>query len=252
MGDPETTRGRTLLGRFKPRSHALACQHRLEGISAGKLDTDTTRRCEHRSLHLCRHAARTHARSRTGHEHAHQIIGARHTRDQLRPRVIWRSSIKTIDISEQNESISLNHLRNEGSEAIIVAEAQLSGGHRIILVQNRNDAEAEEARQRGTHVRVVVTAHDVVRGQQHLGGIEVMRLESSGPTRHQEPLPHRRRGLHARQVLRLRREAERIKPGSDRTRRHDDDLPVCPAPARNKARDRVDPVEIQTAIFSRQ
>ena len=252
MSDPEAARSRTLLGRLEPRSDALTRQHRLKGISAGKLNTDAAHRCQHCGLHLRRHAARTHARSRAGHEHAHEIVRAHHALDQLRTRVIRGCRVEAVDISQQDERVSLNHLRDESSKTIIVTETQLSSGHRVVLVENRNDAEAEETRQRGSHVRVVVAAHHVVRRQQYLGSIEVMCLESGRPPRHQEPLPHRSGGLHARQVLRLRRESEGIQARGDRARRHDDDLAVCTAPARNKARDRVDPVEIQPAVFSRQ
>ena len=98
----------------------------------------------------------------------------------------------------------------------------------------------------------MVAAHHIVRGQQNLGGIQVMRLEGGRPPRHEKPLAHRGSGLHARQVLRFRGEAERIKARCDRTRRHDDDLSVRPAPTRHEARNRVNTVQIQTAVLTRE
>ena len=77
--------------------------------------------------------------------------------------MIRRSSVETVHIRQQHEGVGLDHLRDERGEAIVVAKTQLSGGHRVVFVENRDDSEAEETRQRGAHVRVVVAAHHVVR-----------------------------------------------------------------------------------------
>ena len=252
MGDPQAARGRTLPRRLEPRTDVLARKHRLQSIRGCQLHADTAGGRQHGGLHLRRHAARAHARASAGHEHAHEVVRALNALDQLRARVVRRSRVEAVDVRQQHEGIGLDHLRDERGEAIVVAETQLAGGHRIVLVENRDDAEAEETRQRRAHVRVVVAAHHVVRGQQNLGGIEVMRLECGRPPRHQKPLAHRGSGLHARQVLRFRGEAERIKARRDRTRRHDDDLSVRPAPARHEARDRVDTVQVQAAVLARE
>ena len=60
MRNPQTTRGRTLLGRLKPRSHALADKHRRERVCTRKLHTDTAGARQHRGLHLRRHTASAH------------------------------------------------------------------------------------------------------------------------------------------------------------------------------------------------
>ena len=166
--------------------------------------------------------------------------------------MVRRSGVEAVHVSQQHEGVGLDHLGDERGKAIIVAETQLAGGHRVVFVENRDNAEAEESRQRGAHVRIVIAAHNVVRGQQHLGGIEVMRLEGGRPPRHQKPLAHRGSGLHARQVLRFRGEAKRIKARRDRARRHDDDLAVRPAPARHKARNRVNTIQIEAAVLARE
>ena len=85
--------------------------------------------------------------------------------------MVRRSGVEAVHIRQQHEGISLEHLRDERSEAIVISKTQLSGGHRVVFVENRDDSEAEEARQRGAHVRVVVAAHDVVRCQQDLRGV---------------------------------------------------------------------------------
>ena len=252
MGDPQAARGRTLLRGLKPRADTATRKHRLQRIRACQLHADAAGGRQHGGLHLRRHAARTYARASAGHEHAHKVVRTLDALDELRARVVRRSGVETVHVRQQREGVGLDHLRDERGEAIVISETQLAGGHRVVFVENRDDSEAEEARQRGAHVRVVVAAHDVVRGQQHLGGIQVMRLEGGRPPRHQKPLAHRGGSLHARQVLRFRGEAERIKARCDRARRDDDDLAVRPSPARDETRNRVDTVQIQAAVLARE
>ena len=166
--------------------------------------------------------------------------------------MIRRSRIQAVNVRQQHERVGLDHLGDERSKSIIVAETQLAGGHRVVLVEDWHDAEAEEPREGRAHVRVVVAAHHVVRGQQHLGGVEVMRLEGGGPPRHQESLAHRGGGLHARQVLRLGRKTERIQPRGDSARGDNHDLAVAPAPAGHEASDGVNTVQVQTAVLARE
>ena len=47
-----------------------------------------------------------------------------------------------------------------------------------------------------THIRVVVPTHDIVRCEQHLGNVMVVRLESRRPLSDQQSLPHRSAGLN--------------------------------------------------------
>ena len=203
MCDPQATRGWTLGRRFEPGADAAAFQDGSQVVCAGQLHADAAGRRQHRGLHLRRHAARANARTRAGHEHTHEVVRAGDAFDQLRTRMIRRSRIQAVNVRQQHEGIGLDHLGDERSKSIIVAETQLAGGHRVVLVEDWHDAEAEKPREGRAHVCVVVAAHHVVRGQQHLGGVEVMRLEGGGPPRHQESLAHRGGGLHARQVLRL-------------------------------------------------
>ena len=252
VGDPQAARRGPLLRGLEPRADVFARQDGFEGVRTGELNADAARGGQHRGLYLRRHTARAHARARAGHQHAHKVVGAFNALNQLRTGMVRRRGVEAVHVREQHEGVSLNHLGDERGEAIVVAEAQLSGRHRIVFVENRNDAEAEEARQRGAHVRVVVAAHDVVRGQQDLGGVEVMRLEGGRPARHEEALAHRGSGLHARQVLRLRGEAERIKSRCHGAGRHDNDLAVRSSPACNEASHRVDTVQVQTAIVAGQ
>ena len=165
MGDPQAARGRTLLGRLEPRTDVFTREHRLQSIRAGELHADAAGGRQHGGLHLRRHAARTYARASAGHEHAHEVVRALNPFNQLRARVVRRSRVEAVDVRQQHEGVGLDHLGDERGEAIVVAETQLSGGHRVVFVENRDDAEAEETRQRRAHVRVVVAAHHVVRGQ---------------------------------------------------------------------------------------
>ena len=87
-------------------------------------------------------------------------------------------------------------------EAVVVAEANLVGGHRVVLVHDRNHAEGQQAVQRRLSVAVVRAADNVVGGEQDLTDRTAVAGEGRCVPLHQQRLPHRRGGLQRGEVAR--------------------------------------------------
>ena len=145
--------------------------------------------------------------------------------------MIRRSGVEAVNVRQEEERISLDHLRDERRHPIVVAKAQLPSRHSIILVENRNDAEAEQAYERGSGIGVVVPAHHVLRREQNLSRIQVMRVKGRRPPGHEQALAHRGSSLNAGKVLRLGGKPQGIEARSNRSRGDDENLAVPPTPA---------------------
>ena len=163
-----------------------------------------------------------------------------------------RRGIQTIYIGQQDQRVGCNHLRHIRGQTVIVAKAKLASSDRIILVNNRNNATAEQAIKRRTHVRVVFATHDVFSGEQQLSDIKVVRLKCCRPASNQEPLPHRGSSLNACQIARTRIEAQRIQTRCNRTGRDNNDLFTRRLPLRDQARYGINTVQIQATIIAAQ
>ena len=59
-------------------------------------------------------------------------------------------------------------MRDERSDAIVVAVAELVAGERVVLVDDRDAPELDETQQRLAGVQVLAAIDEVVRHQQHL------------------------------------------------------------------------------------
>ena len=97
---------------------------------------------QHGGLHLRRHASGAHARARTGDEDAHEVVRSCDALDQLRARVVRGRRVQSVDVREEHQGVGLDHLGDQGGQAVVIAEAQLPGGHGVGLVEDRDDAEA--------------------------------------------------------------------------------------------------------------
>ena len=49
--------------------------------------------------------------------------------------------VEAVDVGEQDQRLGQRHDRDPGREPVIVAEADLAGGHRVVLVDHRHDAQ---------------------------------------------------------------------------------------------------------------
>ena len=71
-------------------------------------------------------------------------------------------------VGEQHEQVGVDEVGDERGEPVVVAEADLVVGHRVVLVDDRHDAELEQPHQRLPGVQVLLAVDEVERRQQHL------------------------------------------------------------------------------------
>ena len=87
---------------------------------------------------------------------------------KVAPGARRRSVVQAVDVGQQDQRLGLHDVRHERGQPVVVAEADLVGGHGVVLVDDRDDAEVEQAEQGALGVAVVAAADDVVGGDQHL------------------------------------------------------------------------------------
>ncbi len=137
--------------------------------------------------------------------------------------------IEPLDVGEQHEQVCVEQVRDQGGEPVVVADPDLVGGHGVVLVDHREDAELEQAVEGPLGVAVVRPTHHVVGGEQHLPDGDAVPGERLRVAVHQDALTDARCCLLGGQVARTSREPERHEPGRDGARGHQDDLvPGCP------------------------
>ena len=160
------------------------------------------------------------------------------------------AGVETVHIGEQDQQVGVHQRGHEGGDAVVVAEPDLLGGHRVVLVHDRDRAEVEQAAQRAVRVAVVRPPGHVVDGEEDLADGTAVPAERLGVRPHQQALSDARRRLLGGEVPRPGLEAQRRESGRDGARRDEDDL----APVRRRGRDsvdeRVDPVPVQPAARS--
>ena len=142
-----------------------------------------------------------------------------------------------LDIREDDQRIGRDQVADQRRELVVIAEPDLLGCDRVVLVDDRHAAVIEERAQREPRREEAPAIAEVVVGEQHLPDLDAVRTERVLPVLHQPRLPDRGRGLQARQLGRASRELEPRHAERDRTRRHDHDLDAALAEREHLVRD---------------
>ena len=127
-----------------------------------------------------------------------------------------------------------------------------SRGHRVVLVDDRDDPELEQAVQGPLGVAVVAAAHQVVRGQQHLADAEAVRAERLGVAGDEQSLPDAGCRLLGRQVLWALGEPQGGHAGRDRAGGDEQHLLAAAGTVSEGADQRRDADVVDRAVFRRQ
>ena len=151
-------------------------------------------------------------------------------RHPARPGPRRRAVVERVDVGQQHQPVGPHDVGDERGEAVVVAEADLVGGHRVVLVDDRHDAELEQPLERAARVGVVGAAGDVVGGEQHLAHGEPVGRERRLVRRHERALADARGGLLRGEVGRAPGQAQRADAGRDRTGGHEHHLATRAAP----------------------
>ena len=187
-------------------------------LGRGQYDGDARAGRDARCVQLRGHASGADARRtrRTGRDAVE--IGVRaHLGDQPCARAVRRPVVQAVDVGQQEQQVRVDEVRDKCREPVVVAEPDLGGGDRVVLVDDRDHAQLEQLAERLVRVAVVRATGDVVEGQQHLPGGEPVPRQLLGVAVHEQALADRRRGLLRGQVARPLLQPERCQAGGDRT-----------------------------------
>ena len=129
--------------------------------------------------------------------------------DPLRLAAARVAVVQAVHVGEQDERPGPGDVRDQRREPVVVAEPDLVGGYRIVLVDHGQHAELEQPVQGALGVAVVRPAHEVVGGQQDLAGADAVPGEGGGVPGDQQALADAGRRLLGGQVAGALGQAER-------------------------------------------
>ena len=216
---PEQSGRSSAAGGVEQRAGLGALQRCPGAAHAREHDRDAGARGDAGCLELGLHPARAHARlGRAADLDPVELVHRPHLGDQPGRRLRGRSVVEPVHVGEQDEQVGVHEVRHQGGEPVVVPEPDLRGGHGVVLVDDRDDAELEQLVEGALRVAVMATSSDVVDGQQHLSGHLSVPGELLGVAVHQQSLPDRCGSLLTREVARTTLEGERRQARGDGAR----------------------------------
>ena len=132
--------------------------------------------------------------------------------------------VEAVDVGQQDQRLGQRHDGDAGGEAVIVAEADLVGRHRVVLVDDRDDAQPQQGLDGGAGVEVAAAGLGVVERDQDLGGLEAGAGEALLPGTGEQDLARGGGGLLLLQPQRALRQAQPVAAQCYRTGGDDGDL----------------------------
>ncbi len=161
-------------------------------------------------------------------------------RFRVAPRIVF---VDAVDVGEEHQQVGVAFGGEQGGEAVVVAEdLPLAGGgavgHGVVFVEDRQHSPAQQGFDGGAQVQVALAEVEVLFGEQHLGGEDLLFAEQLAPEGHQPgPGRPRRRRVWSRDRARSR---ARAAGGRGRRRRRRPPAPrgrlAIPRPGRRRWR----------------
>ena len=217
---PELERGLPSLVRREPRPSRLPGEDRPEHLLA--VPTGDHGRDAGRGRHLRGDDLAAHpAAPERGADADLGLEGELALGDQLRAGRSGRPRVDAFHLGQENEQPRPHEHGDLGRERVVVAERDLVGRRRVVLVHDGHRAEAEELGEGLARVHVGGAVGDVAGRQQDLSGRDALASERLLPGRLQACLPERRGGLEPGHRARALRQPEPRKPQRDRAGRDD-------------------------------
>ena len=156
--------------------------------------------------------------------HTVQVTGTVDLGNEARVPFSRIAVVETIDVAQKHQRVRSDQVSDQGRKPVVVTESDLVGRHGVVLVDDRHRVQCPKPVQGALGVGVLRAHRDVVRREKHLPDGAVIASECRAPRVDQRHLPDARRGLLGGQVGRPLRQSERLDPGCDRPRGHDDDV----------------------------
>ncbi len=160
--------------------------------------------------------------------------------------------IEAVDIGQQHQHVGAGHLRDAGGKPVVVAEADLGGGDRVVLVDHRHRAEREQLREGGARVQVAAPLFGVVRGQEDLRDGDAVSRQCLLIGVRQANLSGGGGRLLFLEPQRAPAQPEMAAPDRDRPGGDDDQLLAAPAAACDIVDQRIEPVATDLAVIRDQ
>ena len=142
MPEPQQAGRRAAAGRGEVRADLVTTECTRGVPRSGDDGRDTGRGGDHRGLDLGGHASGAQAPgARLAELDAVQVLPAVHPvdLDGIVPARV--TVVEAVDIGKEDERVRPCHVRDESGEPVIVAEPDLVGGNRVVLVDHGQHAE---------------------------------------------------------------------------------------------------------------
>ena len=153
--------------------------------------------------------------------------------------------VDRVDVGEQDEQVSGDEVGDERGQPIVSTEADLVGRDRVVLVQQRDDAQRQQPLERAAGVAVVRPADDVFAGQQHLADRLGVAAEAGRVALGEQQLTDAGTGLQRREVAGAARQPERRDSRGDGAAGDQHDVAGLPGEHVDEG---VDPARVQATL----
>ncbi len=165
------------------------------------------------------HAALGYARTgAAGHGFEAAIIGASFL-DQGGRRIKARiGAVEAGLVGKNDQRLGLHQIGHQRPQRIVVAELDLVGDHRVVLVDDRHHAQIEQGLQGRAGIEVTRAVSQVLVGQQNLRGLQTVAEECGLVGLRQAHLTHRRCRLQVVHGVWPRGPAQTLHAGCNRPR----------------------------------
>ncbi len=173
-------------------TQALTCLETVQHALQAPADDDRVRPGagrQTRSAQLGLHTATAQRTTRTTRDGVQaRIIGTGFV-DQLGIGVGARVGIEhAIAVGEDHQQISLDQIRHQRRQGVVITETDLVGDHRVVFVDNRYNPQLNQRAQGAAGVQVTLAVRQVVMGQKDLRSVPAVFSEARLPRLHQAHL----------------------------------------------------------------
>ena len=127
-------------------------------------------------------------------------------------------------VGEQHQHVGLDEIGDERAERVVVAEADLVGRDRVVLVDDRDDVERKQREERRARVEIAAAIREIVVREQDLRGVQAELRERRLVRLDETHLADRGRRLQLVHRRRARGPAEPLDALGDRARRDEHDF----------------------------
>ena len=157
--------------------------------------------------------------------------------------------MQAVDVGEDHQRVGLHDARDHRRQRVVVAELDLLGGDGVVLIDDRQRAQIQQAVEGVADVGQPPGIVHAVPGEQHLGGGVAVLAEELVVDVHQLALAHRRAGLTAADVVGLGGQLQLAHTHADGTGGYEDDLNAPVAHVREHAHQMIHAPQVQLAAF---